>query len=144
MLHVGEIDQAQGFVHPRGDLGLGELPLLAEPHGHVLADGHRVEERGELEHVPNAAAERVEIGPGELIDVLAVDPHLALVRLEEPDDVLDGHGLAGPRIADDDHGLALFHREGEAAEHLFGAESLVDVLELDHRITNMIRCNKCG
>ena len=62
----------------------------------------------------------------------AVDPDLARVGLEQSDDVLDRHGLAGAGIADDDHGLALGHVEGEALEHALGAEGLVDVLELDH------------
>jgi len=99
----------------------------------VLANGERVEERGELKHVANLRAERVQLPPRELGNVESVYPHLTGVRLEETHDVLDGHGLSGAGISDDDHRLPLGHVEGEAVKDALGAEAFVDVLELDHR-----------
>ena len=72
--------EIERLVDTLRDLRLGELPLLAEPHGDVLAAAHAVEERRELEHVADGAPERVELLSPERVDALAVDPHLPLVR----------------------------------------------------------------
>ena len=77
-----------------------------------------------------------------MIDAEAVDPDFALIGLQKADDVFDRHRLAGSRVADDDHGLAFVDLKRETAEHLLGPESLVDVLQLDHGITNVPP--KCG
>ena len=61
-------------------------------------------------------------------DILAVDPDFPGIRLQQPDDVLDGHGLSGAGIADDDHRLALGDVEGEAIEDALGTERFLDAL----------------
>src|SRR5690606_5980565 len=119
-------------VHAILDLRLAELALLAQAHGDVVVDAHRIEQRGELEDVADLAAEGVELLPGERLRIDAVDDDAALVRLEQADDVLDGDRLARPRETDDDHRLALVDLEREAAEDIVGAEGLVQVLEDDH------------
>ena len=60
----------------------------------------------------------------------AIDEDLSRVGLEQADDVLDRDGFSGARVADDDHRLAFDDVEGEALEHLLGAEGFVDVDQL--------------
>ena len=129
---VVEVDEAERLTHALGDLRLGELSLLPEPHRDVLGDREGIEEGGELEDVADLRAEAIELTPGQRADGDTVDFDVALIGLEEPDDMLDGHRLAGPRIADDDHRLPLFDLEGEAAQDLVRAERLMDVVEADH------------
>ena len=60
VLDAGKIDEIERFAHAVRDLVFGELLLLAESHRDVLADGERVEQRGELEDVADARAELIE------------------------------------------------------------------------------------
>ena len=52
-----EIDELQRFHARAVDLALGQLLLLPQSHRDVLADGERVEERGELEDVADPRAQ---------------------------------------------------------------------------------------
>ena len=123
-LDAGQVDEVERLVDALRDLALGQLLLLAQPHRDVLADGERVEQRGELEDVADARAQRVELAARQLGHVEAVDQDLAGVGLEQADDVLDRDGLAGARVADDDHRLALGDVEGEASSTCFGPKAL--------------------
>ena len=110
-----------------------ERVVFAEAHGDVLADGHRIEQGGELKDVADAGAQADRTGlAGEIGDVQAVDDDLAAVGHEEPDDMFDGDGLAGAGEADEGDGLAFLDVEREVAEDVFGAEGLIDVPEGDH------------
>jgi hypothetical protein len=120
----------QAVRDARADLVLGHLGA-AESHRDVVADGHGVEQRGELEHVSDPPPQLVEILALQLVHVLAVDPDVAPIGRDQPHDVLQGDRLAGARAADDRERLTFVHGEREALEHLFGPERLVDVDELD-------------
>ena len=72
-----------------------ELLLFAQPHRDVLADGERVEQRGELKDVADARAQLVELAAREIRHVEIVDENLSRVRLEQPDDVFDRDRLPG-------------------------------------------------
>ena len=67
-----------------------------------------------------------------LLHVLAVHDDRAAVGLDEADDVLEQHALAGARRAEQGHRLALAHLEVHPVQHHLLAESLVDAAELDH------------
>ena len=60
---VRQIDEIERFADALGDLAFGELLLFSQSHRDVLADGERVEERGELEDVADASAQFVELAP---------------------------------------------------------------------------------
>jgi len=96
------------------NLVFGELLLLPESHRDIVADGERIEERGELENVPDARAELVELAPPQLGHLESVDDDLAGVRLEQTDDMLDRDRLPRARVADDDHRLAFSNIKREA------------------------------
>src|SRR5205823_2925824 len=65
------------------------------------------------------------------VDAAAIEPDLAGVDREQPDEVLDRYRLADARRADHEHHLAAVHGEVHAAQHRLAGERLRDVLELD-------------
>src|SRR6185503_8313859 len=136
VFHARQVHELQRLVDALGHLLLGEGALLSQSHRHVLTDGQRVEERGELKDIADARAQGVQILAGQRWDVQPVHDDVAGIRLEQSDYVLDRNRLSGAGIADDDHGLAVVHVEREALQHALGAEGLVDVHEPDHT-------NKC-
>ncbi len=138
MRHIFEINNVERFRDALFDLGGREFPLLTQAHRDVLADGERVEEGGELEHVADLGAQLHEVASRERIHAHVVDPHFAAVGLEQTHNVLDRHRLARARITDDDHRLAFLHVEREALEDFLLAEGLVDVLELDHGTVTVV------
>jgi hypothetical protein len=128
LVHVNRLEAA---------VGLGERVLaahalvLAEGEGDVLGAGHRVEERGVLEDHRALHADghhALLVLPG---DLLAVQPDLALVGLEQADEVLDEHALAHAGRADDEEHLACLDVEAHVVEHRLGPEGLPDVAEGD-------------
>ena len=126
-----EVHVRHGPLDPVLLLALREVRVAVEVEAHVLLHRHRVEEGAALEEVPDREPEPVELVPVEEVHALALHPHLALVRLEEADDVADEHAL--PRARAPEHHLARALRDGErdAPEHVVRAEALVDVAELD-------------
>src|SRR3569833_1037459 len=132
MLDVREIHELEGLVYARFDLLLRELLLLAQAHRDVLADGERVEQRGELKHIADTRTQLIELAPRQMRHVETVDEDLPRIRLEQSDDVLDRDRLARARVADDHHRLAFDDVEREALEHLLRTERFMDVDQLDH------------
>ena len=65
-------------------------------------------------------------------DLLAVEPDLPAVGIEQADEVLDEHALADARRADDEEHLAIVDVEPHVVEDGLGAEGLPDVAKLDH------------
>src|SRR6202040_2369954 len=64
-------------------------------------------------------------------DRVAFDDHVTLVRVEQPDDVLDADGLTRARRPDDHRDLALREPHVQPTQYVVLAERLVDVDELD-------------
>jgi hypothetical protein len=89
-----KIDEIQRLHDALMDLVLGELLLFPQSHRHVVADGERVEEGGELEDVADPRAQRIEISAAQARHLEVIHEHLAGVRLEEANDVFDRHRLA--------------------------------------------------
>jgi hypothetical protein len=73
--------------------------------------------------------------PGEAagLEQVGVEPDLAAVRLEEPDEVLDEHGFSSAGRADDEEHLAVSHVEGHTLEDGLRAERLLEVAKRNHR-----------
>ena len=132
ILDVWKVDEIECFADPLLDLALVERLLLAQSHRDILADGERVEQRGELKDISDARAELVEIAPREMRDIESIDFNRSGVGLEEPDDVFDRDGFSGAGISDDDHRLAFDDIECESLEHTLWTEGFIDVDETDH------------
>src|SRR5207248_7628443 len=81
----------------------------------------------------DAPPDRRELALGQRVDALAVEPDLAGIDAQEPDQVLDRDRLADARRADDVHDLAPGNGERHSAQHDVRAERLVHVLPLDER-----------
>src|SRR6266540_4910417 len=128
-LDVGKVDELERLAHTGIDLGGREFSLLPQSHGDIVADAEGVEERGELEHIADFRAERVQLRARQPRYFQPIDPYRSLVRFEQSDDVLDRDGFPGSGIADDDHRLAFRHVESESLENFLVAERLVDVEE---------------
>src|SRR5678815_4609657 len=95
--------------------------LLDPDAGEVWVDGMRVDELKRRELYDLRARIGYVFQFAALFDSLTIGENVAM-GLQESDDVLDRHGLAGARVADDDHRFALDDIEGETGEHAFGAE----------------------
>src|SRR6266704_868817 len=132
LVRAGQVDERERFVDPVGDLVVRKVPS-AESQGDVVEHRHRVEQRRELKHEPDFATQRRQRRALEQRHRAVVNDHLAVIRLQQPDHVLQGNALARPRVADDHHGFAVPHVEREPGEHLFPVERLVQVVEPDHR-----------
>ena len=125
-----EIDERQLLAHALLDLVVVERRVLAQRIGDVLEHGHRVEQRGALEHHPHVLPRLERLLEGEVGDVLAVDADLAAVRHEQAQDELEHRALAGARLADEADRLALPRLERDVLEDRT-VEGEIDVIELD-------------
>src|SRR5205823_4466625 len=74
-------------------------------------------------------------------DALAVEPDLARVGTQQPDDVLEHHALARAAGADDDQALSGVDGERQVVQHDQSAETLVDVFEVDQSHFNFAICD---
>ena len=79
-----------------------------------------------------AVAQPGQTALGEAVDTLAVDEHLAAGGGIQCAHNLEQRGLAGAAAADDAYEFTLTDGEVDALEHLKGAETLVNVLQLYH------------
>ena len=77
------------------DLGLGLLGVLAQRERDVVVEVHRAEHGAVLEQHAEQLADLVELLLGAARDVGALDDDRALVGLEQADQGLEEHGLAG-------------------------------------------------
>ena len=107
-VHLGPVEH---------DLG----PLPAEEQV-----GDRVEVVAQRQVLPHHGHAGVGRGVGARAERPTVDPHLALVGIEDPPDALDQRRLAGTVVADQRHHLAGRHGERHAPQHLQVAEPLAD------------------
>ncbi len=67
-----------------------------QPHADVLGHGHRVEQRGKLEDVSDAAPQGRQLVAVQLCDIGLVHQHPARVGLEQAHDELQGDALPAP------------------------------------------------
>jgi hypothetical protein len=134
IVRPGEIDQRQRLADAIGDLFIRQ-PAPPQPEGDVVRYGHRIEQRGELKHVADLTTQAGQPLAVEGRYRPAVNDHLTGIGVQQPHDVLEGDALAGAGEADDHHRLAVAHVEGQPLQHLFGAESLDEILELNHSST---------
>jgi len=75
----------------------------------------------------------LELASSESRQIVIEDRHLAMVGLQEADDVSERHALADSTATDDHEGLTPFDLEVEPFQDGAGAERLVEVLEMNHR-----------
>src|SRR3954454_6885634 len=126
-----EADLAQAPRDDLLDLVLALVRVLAQREADVVEQVHRAEEGAVLEQDAELLAHLEEVVVGHVRHGLAVDEHVAVVGIEQPDHVIDADGLARARRAQDHRDLPLGDAHVEAAQDLVAAERLVDLDELD-------------
>ncbi len=126
-------DDRQQLRHAGLDLVL-RLPADLQPEGDVLAHGHVLERRVVLEHEPDLAPLRGDVG-----HVLAVDLHAARVRELEPADDPQQRRLARARRPEQRGQRAVRDIEGHVVERHEVTKALRHVLDGDH-VVRSLRC----
>ena len=135
-------ERARRFPAPRPtlrELGERHLPGLGRRHavaldqseGDVLPDAQRVEQGAALEQHAELAHHVGALAIAEAGRLLAVDLDRAAVGPHQAEDAFQQHRLAGARAADHDDRFAGRDVEVDAAQHLLGAEGLVDAAQRD-------------
>ena len=112
--------------------------MLAQREGDVVEDVHRAEQGAVLEQQAELLAHLEELVIGHARDRLAVHEDVAGVRIEQADDVLDQHALAGSRRAEHHRDLIVGKAEVEAVENARAAELLDDVDDLDRVLAAVV------
>ena len=129
VLEGGELHEGENVSHAARDLFLGDL-AHPEPVGDVVEDRHVREERVALEHRVDVALIGLSVG-----DVLAGEQDLAGGRLLEAADHAQRRGLAGAGRPQDREELPLEDVEVEVPHHMVVSVELVDVPDLDDRLS---------
>src|SRR5690606_16571751 len=88
LLHIRQVHERQRPGHAFANLRLTQLTPLPEAERNVLADGHGIEQCGELKHVADLRAQLVELGSREARNILPIHDHGTTVRLQQPHDAL--------------------------------------------------------
>src|SRR5207245_4059151 len=103
-----------------------------QPERHVV-DGCQVcEEVETLEHHPHLLTHPL-VSDSVAVHLDPVDEHLAGIGLHEEVDASEKRALPRAARSDDDDGLPFLDLEGDATEHVEGAEVLLDVVDPDQR-----------
>jgi hypothetical protein len=105
--------------------------VLAQREGDVVEEVHRPEERAVLEQHAEELPDFVELVLARLHDVDAVDDDRAALRLEQADQRLEEHRLAGARGAQQHGDLPRREGERDVAPDVLAAEGLGQPLDLD-------------
>jgi hypothetical protein len=124
-------DLPEAAGHDLPDLVLALVGVLAEREGDVVEHVHGAEEGAVLEQDPELLAHLEQLVVGHVRHRLTVHEHVALVRIQQADHVLDADGLPRPRGAEDHRDLVLGDAEVEAVQDRGAAEGLRHVDELD-------------
>ena len=135
LVDLGQFHALQTEVHPLVFLLVAHTGEHIQREAHILFDGHRVEQRGALEHHSHLGAQLALVGVGEAVEVAIVIEHLALFGGEEPHQTLHHHRLAGSRPPDDEVYLALFKLGVDVVKDLLLPKIFRYILEFYHFTT---------
>ena len=113
------------------DLRLALLRVLAQREGDVVEEVHRAEEGAVLEEDAEELADLVELVLAGLDDVGVVEDDRAPLRLQQADERLQEHRLAGTRGAEEHRDLPRRQRERDIAPDVLAAEGFRQTLDLD-------------
>ena len=144
--HVLEPHLIEPFPHLAADGVLPEACPFAQREGHVVEDGHGIQQRGALEQKAEPFPDLVQGFLPQPGDVRSVHQDLSAVGKQQGDHGLQQHGLAGAAAADDGGDPALLDGQVGALEHRLVVEVLVDVDDFNHgrlrtnRDTTLVWC----
>ena len=113
------------------DLGFAQVRRLAKGKGDVFIDRHGIEEGIILKHIAYLSAIGGALAFFHLAQGSAPEENGPVIRLEQPDDMLEKHTLARTAQADNGRNLSLVDLQVDPFKDASGAEALGDILELD-------------
>jgi hypothetical protein len=113
------------------DLRLALLRVLAQREGDVVEEIHRTEEGAVLEQHTEQLPDLVEVVLAGADDVGVVDDDGSPLGLEQPDQGLEEHRLAGAGGPQEHRDLARGQRQGDVAPDVLTPEGLGQALDLD-------------
>ena len=96
----------------------------------ILADSHGIEQSAGLKDHGHLFANAAHLGFAVIGDIFVGHDHAAVIGLEEPHDVREGHRLADTAAADDGHGFAGVYLEIGIDQNR-AVERLIDMAEFD-------------
>ena len=120
-----QVDTVEAEVHAFANLGVGLFAEHAEGKGNVLLDRHRIEEGRALEQHADLLANLLHLLVLQFRDVAPVVEDFPLLGLVEADEAFEQHGLARPRLPDDEVVDARLEGAVDALEHRLFAERLM-------------------
>lgn len=137
-------------IHPlhddAADLGLFLLRVLAQREGDVVEEVHRPEERTVLEHQPEELAGLIDVALTAVDHVDPIDEDASALRLEQPDQGLQEHGLARTGRTEHDAHLAGGERECHVLPDVLLAKGLGKAFDdyFDSHLTSCMhsRCDR--
>ena len=113
---LAEADEPEHLLDAPPHFVERHVALLVELVADVLGHGQRVEERAFLEHHPEVGADLHQLVFAHSVDLLAVDPDDAAVRLQQTEDQLQDRRLPRPAGAQEDLGVPGDQREADVAQ----------------------------
>ena len=116
-VEAGEAHQVELHLHHDLDSALLQPGVFAQGEGHVVADGHGVEQRRRLEQHPNLAEDGHSRILANTVDVLPLDQHLPLRRPGEADHVAQQGALAAAGTPQDGQRLSGIDLEIHPLQH---------------------------
>ena len=114
------------------DRGILQLGVLAKRQGHILANGHRAEQRASLERHANLLANLLHFLFGNRRDVLAFDPNLPGARFLQTHKRPQQRALPGSGASQNHQRLAALHVKRDAVQNLDLAITHAHVAQRDH------------
>src|SRR5581483_3157892 len=126
--------EAELLERDLADLLLALVRVLAQRERGVVEHVHRAEEGTVLEEDAELAPHPVEVALAHPDGLLAVDPDLARVGAEQPDDVLEEDRLAGAGRPHDGADLSPRQIEADVLEHGVRTEALRHATKRDDRV----------
>ena len=110
--------------------------MLTQRKGHVFAGTHRIEEGSHLEQETESLPHGAKLPLLQLVDPLPGDLDFTFIRVNQTQHVFQQHAFTRSRFADDHGGPSAFQGKVHTVQNGQTSEALVDVAELDNRLTS--------
>ena len=125
------MDDFQCLGHPRGDFCFLVPPAFAEREGHISRDCERIEKCAALEQDSHLSADRAEFPLAQAGDFHPIHRDRAASGLKQTGQVLDQHGLAAARTAENHQRFPVKNIQIHTSQDLVVAELLRQAADTD-------------
>src|SRR5437588_855868 len=136
--HAREYDRLQHLKDLPLDLRFFHYRLLPQGKGHVFKNVERVEQRRALEQHRKFLPHLVELARAQPGDIDLVHQHLATIRLQQPDHMLEQHTLAAAALADHRGDFSPGNLQVDSLQDRLPPERLFHPDEANHRLRPLL------